>query len=128
MADDFDLGNTDLIVQLRRDGEVDRNLRADPPPILASGRVALEHLTITPSGELEPLEAGEIVMSVLSPEALKRERSELQRVVREADTGDEPLVIVVEAAEYLREDELAVVLDAAAEARRPVILRLLADA
>jgi hypothetical protein len=34
----------------------------------------------------------------------------------------------VEAAEYLREDELAVVLDAADRANRPVILRVLADA
>ena len=42
--------------------------------------------------------------------------------------GDEPLTIVVEAAEYLREDELSVVLDAARRADRLVILRILADA
>jgi hypothetical protein len=37
-------------------------------------------------------------------------------------------VVIVEAAEELREDELSVVLDAAARAPRPVILRVMADA
>jgi hypothetical protein len=37
-------------------------------------------------------------------------------------------VIVVEAAEYLREDEIAAVLDAADRADRVVILRVMADA
>ena len=37
-------------------------------------------------------------------------------------------VIIVEAAEELREDELAVVLDAADRADRVVILRVMADA
>ena len=37
-------------------------------------------------------------------------------------------VIIVEAAEELREDELAVVVDAAERAHRRVIIRLMADA
>jgi hypothetical protein len=37
-------------------------------------------------------------------------------------------VILVQAAEELREDELAVVLGAAVQARRLVILRVMADA
>jgi hypothetical protein len=36
-------------------------------------------------------------------------------------------VIVIEAAEELRDDELAPVLDAAARAPRPVILRIVRD-
>ncbi len=120
-------GETELIVQVRRDGAVDRNLRADPPPSLRSGRIAVDRID-EPGGQLGPPEAGEIVMSVLSPEALVRERQEVREILRRADSGAEPLVILVEAAEELREDELAAVLEAAERARRPVILRVLADA
>ena len=49
-------------------------------------------------------------------------------MLREAGEGDEPLVIEVEAAEYLREDELVAVLAATRQARRPVILRLMTNA
>jgi len=37
-------------------------------------------------------------------------------------------VIIVEAAEELREEEIAVVMDAAARAHRRVIVRVMADA
>jgi hypothetical protein len=117
-----------LIVQLRRDGAVDRNFRADPPPSVVSGQVVLDHVAADISGRLGPPEVGEVVMSVLSPEALTREQQEVQDVIREAAAGDEPLVIIVQAAEELREDELGVVLAAAVHARRPVILRVMADA
>jgi hypothetical protein len=117
-----------LIVQLPRDGTVDRNLRADPPPSVASGQVALDHVLAEADGRLEPPEAGEIVMSVLSPEALTREPDEVRDAIRQAPAGHEPLVIIVEAAEYLREDELAVVLDAAADTPRRVIVRVMASA
>jgi hypothetical protein len=120
--------DSSLIVQLPRDSAVDRNFRADPPPSLAGGRVLLDHVARQPDGRLGPPEAGEIVMSVLSPEALTREPSEVRQVIRRAAAGDEPLVIIVEAAEELREDELAVVVDAAAGARRRVILRIMGDA
>jgi hypothetical protein len=128
MATDAELSDAELIVQLPRGGSVDRNFQASPPPLLASGRVALDHIAEGPAGDLGPPETGEVVMSVLSPEALRREQDELRRIVRDTDTGDEPMVIVVEAAEELREDELTVVLDAAVQARRPVILRIQADA
>ncbi len=117
-----------LIVQLPRDGAVDRNLRADLPPSVASGRVVLDHIAGQVGGRLGPPEAGKVVMSVLSPEALVREQQQVQDVIRRAAAGDEPLVIIVQAAEELREDELAVVLEAAARAHRLVILRVMADA
>ena len=116
-----------IIVQLPRDGAVDRQLRTDPPPSLASGQVVLDHVLAGPDGRLEPPEAGEIVMSVLSPEAL-REQSEVRDVIQQAPAEHEPLVIIVEAAEELREDELAVVVDAAERAHRQVIIRIMADA
>jgi hypothetical protein len=119
---------TSLIVQLPRDGAVDRNFRADPPPSVVSGRVVLDHVASEADGRLGPPEAGEIVMSVLSPEALTRERQQVADVIRRAAAGDEPLVIIVQAAEELREDELAAVLAAAAHTHRRVILRIMADA
>ena len=44
-----------------------------------------------------------------------------------AGSGVEPLVIVVEAADELREEELAAVVDAAGHASRPAILRVMRD-
>ena len=116
-----------LIVQVPRDGAVDRHFQADPPPSVASGRVVLDHISPDPDGRLGPPEAGEIVMSVLSPEALTREPQQVRDVVHRA-AGDEPLVIIVQAAAELREDELAVVLAGAAHTHRRVILRVMADA
>ena len=116
-----------LIVELAPGGAVDRNLRADMPQSVRSGRVVLDHVTPGEDGRLGPPPAGQVVMSVPSPEALRRDRDELQRSVTQADP-DEPPVIIVEAGEYLREDELAAVLDAADSADLTVIVRVLADA
>jgi hypothetical protein len=79
-------------------------------------------------GNLEPPAAGEVVLSVASPEALAREAGEVRRVIAAAGTAIEPLVLLVEAAEELREDELAAVLEAAGHSTRPVILRVLRNA
>ena len=116
-----------VIVELARDGAVDRYLRAEPPPSMATGEVVLDHVEADPAGNIGPPEVGEVVMSVLSPEGL-RDAPEIRDVVGQADDSDEPLTIVVEAAEYLREDELSVVLDTAQRADRLVILRIVADA
>jgi hypothetical protein len=116
-----------LILELARDGAVDRSVRAAPPPSVVSGRVVLDHFPSDADGRLEAPDAGTVVLSVLSPEAL-RERLEVEDVIGEADTGDEPPVIIVEAAEEVREDELSAVLDAAERAQRVVILRVMADA
>jgi hypothetical protein len=117
-----------VIVQLPRGSTVDQYLRTYPPPSLASGRVVLDQLAAGPDGRLGPPETGEVVMSVLSPEALARDEQEVRDVIRHAADGTGPLVIIVQAAEELREDELAVVLDAAAHARRDVVLRVMAGA
>jgi hypothetical protein len=122
------ISEASLIVQVPRDGAVDRHFRAAPPPSLTSGRVALQRVVGDAAGRLGPPEAGEVVMSVLSPEALIREGQQVQDVVRHAASADEPLVIIVQAAEELREDELAAVLAAAAHTHRRVILRIMADA
>ena len=122
------INEASLIVQLPRDGAVDRRFRTSPPPSVTSGRVALEHVAADVEGRLGPPQAGEVVMSVLSPEALIRDGQQVQDVVRHAADTDEPLVIIVQAAEELREDELAAALAAAAHTHRRVILRVMADA
>lgn len=116
----------DVIVQLARDSAVDRNLRADPPPSVLSGRVVLDHVVPEADGSLGPPEAGEVILSVLSPEAL-REPGQVSNVIRQDPVAGEPPVIIIRTGEYLREDELVVVTDAAARWHRTVILRILSD-
>ena len=117
-----------MIVQLPRGGAVDRYLRTYPPPSVASGRVVVDRVAAEPDGRLGPPEAGEVVMSVLSPEGLRSDQQQVRDVIRQAAPDSGPLVIVIEAAEELREDELAAVLDAAARADRAVVLRVMAGA
>jgi hypothetical protein len=113
-----------LIIQLPAGGALERQLSAEPPPSLAGNEVVVEVGTTDAQGNLNPPASGEVVLSVLSPEALAREVQEVRRVIAHAGAGVEPLVVVVEAAEELREEELAGVLEAARHASRPVILRV----
>jgi hypothetical protein len=113
-----------LIIQVPRDGPVDRQLSDQPPPGLAE-EVVVEPLTPDAEGNLDPPAAGEVVLSVPSPESLSRDGAEVRRVLAQAGEGAQPLVIVVEVAEELREEELAPVLDGARRASRPVILRVI---
>jgi hypothetical protein len=117
-----------LIIELPRGGAVDRQLDSQPLASVANREVVVEAGPTDAEGNLEPPGAGEVVLSLPSPEALAREADEVRRVIGQAGTGVEPLVIVVEAAEELREDELAAVLDAAGHASRAVILRVFRDA
>jgi hypothetical protein len=116
-----------VIVQLPRDSAIDHELRAYPLPSVARGQAVLDHVLPGADGRLEPPEASEIVMSVPSPEGL-RQPSEVQDVIEQAPDKRKPLMIIVEAAEELREEELAVVVDAAERAHRLVIIRIMADA
>ena len=117
-----------LIVQVARGSAVERQLATSPPQALSDGEVVVETGYTTADGHLEPPDAGTVVLSVPSPEALAREADEVRRVIAGAGAGVEPLVIVVEAGEELRDDELAAVLAAAGHAPRPVILRVMRDA
>jgi hypothetical protein len=93
-----------------------------------SGDVVLEAGPTDDEGNLEAAAAGEVVLSVPSPETLSREAGEVRRVIAQAGTGAEPLVVVVEAAEELREEELAAVVQASEHTARPVILRVVRSA
>jgi hypothetical protein len=117
-----------LIIELPRGGRVERQLGENPLAAVASGEAVVEPGPTDAEGKLEASAAGEVVLSVPSPEALRHEAAEVRRIVEHAGTGTEPLMLVVEAAEELREDELAAVLDAAEHASRAVILRIVRDA
>jgi hypothetical protein len=111
-----------------RGGPVERQLGTRPPAGVSGNEVVVQIGATDAEGNLEPLAVGEVVLSVPSPEALAREAGEVRRVIVRAGTGDEPLVLVVEAAEELREEELAPVLEAAGHTSRAVILRIIRDA
>jgi alkanesulfonate monooxygenase SsuD/methylene tetrahydromethanopterin reductase-like flavin-dependent oxidoreductase (luciferase family) len=117
-----------LIIELPGGGAVDRQLSAQGLQSVASGDVVVEVGPTDAQGNLEAAAAGQVVLSVPSPEALEREAAEVRRVIAQAGTSVEPLVLVVEAAEELREEELAAVLDAAGHTSRAVILRIIRDA
>ena len=116
-----------LIVHVARGGALERQLREDPPPNLGDD-VVLDARPPDEAGRIGPPDVGRVVLSVPSPETLTREPEEVRRVIDGAGEGDEPLVVVIEAAEELREDELAVVLDAADRSPRAVVLHIVGDA
>jgi hypothetical protein len=117
-----------LIIEVPRGGAVDRQLSSEPPASATDGDVAVEAGPTDTDGALEAQTAGQVVLSVPSPEALERESDTVLHVVGHAGTGVEPIVVVVEAAQQLRDEELASLLEAAEHAPRPVILRIVRDA
>ena len=117
-----------LIVQVPRGGAVNRQLEEHPLPSMESGKVVVEAGPTDAEGNLEASAAGQVVLSLPSPEALEREAGQVRRVIAHAGTGIQPLIVEVEAAEELRENELAALLDATRHASRAVILRIVRDA
>jgi hypothetical protein len=119
--------NPVLILQIPAGGPLDDQLADDPPATLAAGEVVVERGPTDSEGVLVPPVAGQVVLSVPSPEALRRQADDLHQLIDAAGTSTEPIVVVVEAAEVLRDDELSAVVAAAQRARRPVILRVIRD-
>jgi hypothetical protein len=117
-----------LIIQIPADGAVDRQFQTQPPASLAGPDVVVERGPTDEEGVLEPPITGQVVLSLPSPEALRRDPGAVHDVIDAAGTSTEPIVVVIEAAEELREDEVAVVRAAADRARRPVILRVIRGA
>jgi hypothetical protein len=116
-----------LIVQIPAGGAADRQLRADPPPSLSGAGVVVERGPTDAEGVLEPPIAGQVVLSLPSPEALRRDPAIVRDAIDGAGTSTEPIVVVIEAADELRDEELAAVVTAADRAPRPVILRVIRD-
>ncbi|HEY2259131.1 MAG TPA: hypothetical protein VGH45_05435 [Solirubrobacteraceae bacterium] len=117
-----------LIVQVPQGSAVDRQLSADPPASVSTGDVVVDRGPADARGVLEPPAAGQIVLSLPGPEAIVREADTVRRVIGQAGTGVEPLIVEVDAAEDLDDSQLAVVLDAAERTSRAVILRIIRNA
>jgi len=79
-----------LIIQAPRGGAVHRQLTEHPPAAAASGEVAIEGGEPDAEGNLEAPAAGEVVLSVPSPESLSREADEVHRVIAQAGVGEDP--------------------------------------
>ena len=115
-----------FVLQLPVDGALDLALRADPPPSVADGTVALDASPADDhSGRLERPAVGEVVLGLPSPEAIRRQADDVRRALHLAGAGVQPLVIEIKAASELREEELAPLVAAARQADRPVIVRVL---
>jgi hypothetical protein len=117
-----------LIVQVPDRSSVQRQLAERPPESVTRGAAVVEVGAADEEGVLEPPAGGQVVLSALSPEALAREAGEIHHVIDDAGTGAEPLLVVVEVAEELREEELGALVAAAGHAKRPVILRVMRGA
>lgn len=114
-----------LILQIPRGSSLAEALAATPPAAVAAGEAIVEHGPVDAQGVLEPPHAGRVVLSAPSPETLARDSEEIRRVLALDDSGDEPLVIVIEDAEELRDEQLAPVVNAAKRRKLPVILRVI---
>jgi hypothetical protein len=117
-----------LIIQVPRGSALQRQLRGRAPSGGDGGEIVVETAATDAEGNLEAALGGEVVLSVASPEALARDAGEVRRIIANAGTGTAPLVVVIEAAEELRDDELAPVLEASTHTPRPVILRVIRGA
>jgi len=116
-----------LIVRVPRGSSVEHQLRTSPPP--AAEHIVLDVAVGPATGRVEPPATGTVVYSLPSPEGLVRERDEVRQALAEAvDGADEPLIVLLEAADELREDELRAALDAAAVTQAAVMLAVLIDA
>jgi hypothetical protein len=116
-----------LIIQVANGSRVSVQLAADPPAAVTEGEIVVEIGPTDAEGALEAEVGGEVVLSVPAPEAFGRDPDGLHRVLTQAGTGTEPLVVVVEAADELTDADLGLVLGAARRAPRPVILRIVRD-
>jgi hypothetical protein len=113
-----------LIIQVPRGSAIERQLRREPVPALIDQGVLVQTGPTDDQGHLEAM-SGQVVLSVPSPEELARHDDGLRRVLGHPGTGTAPLVIVIEAAQELQDDQLRPVVRAAQHAPRPVILRVI---
>ena len=113
-----------MIFQVPRGSAIERQLRDEPPAALRGDDVLVETGPTDDHGNLEAL-AGETVLSVPSFEELERHADGLRHTLRQAGTGSQPLVILVGAAELIADQLATAVVDAARDAPRPVVVRVI---
>lgn len=114
-----------LVLQIPRGSALARAIEQAPPAAVLSGDAIVEHGPVDAEGVLEPPGAGRVVLTFSAPEALARESDEVHRVLTRDESGGGPLVVVIEDAEELRDEELADVVAAAKRTTLPVILRVI---
>jgi hypothetical protein len=115
-----------VILLVPEGGEAHHALRDDAPPSLAAGKVVLDPIPpIGGSGRIEPPTTGHVVFTLPSPEVLLRDGDDVRRAVDLAPAGPEPVVVVLEAADTLREEHLAFLVDAAIRAPGPLVVAVL---
>jgi hypothetical protein len=83
-----------VIIQVPGYTSVQRQLDVDPPVPVAGGEAGVPVLETNADGNLDAPPRGEVVLSVPSPESLSREPEDVRRVLADAGTGVEPLVVV----------------------------------
>ena len=101
-------------------------LRDDPPPSVAGGAVVVSPVTpVGTTSRIEPPDSGHVVFSLPSPDVLLRDADDVRRAVDLAPHGPGPVVVVLEAADELREEHLALLVEAGARAPSPLVVALL---
>jgi hypothetical protein len=95
---------------------------------VAGGAVVVDPIPpIGGSGRIDAPTTGRVVFSLPSPEVLLRDAADVRRAVDLAPAGPEPVVVVLEAADTLREEHLAFLVDAAERAPGPLVVAVLGD-
>jgi hypothetical protein len=113
-----------LILELPAGSALERTLRRDPPDWFGPD-VVVVGIEADQEGRIPAPLAGQVVLTVPSPEALPRQAGEIQRVIDGEPDESEPAIVIVEEAEFLRAEEMAPVLEASRRTRRSVILRVI---
>src|ERR1700760_3919058 len=113
-----------LILELPAGSALERSLRRDPPEWLDAD-VVIAGIEPDQEGRIPAPLAGQVVLTVLSPETLPREAEEIRRVINGEPDESEPAIVIVEEAEFLRAEEMAPVLEASRRSPRVVILRVI---
>lgn len=116
-----------VILLVPEGSDAHRTLRDEPPPSVAGGAVVVDPIPpIGGSGRIDPPTTGRVVFSLPSPEVLLRDADDVRRAVDLAPAGPEPTVVVLEAADTLREEHLALLVEAGARAPGPLVVAVLA--
>ncbi len=116
--------NPSLILQVPRGSAIERQLREARPAALAGDNVLVQTGPTDDLGNLEAL-GGDVVLTVPSLLELERQADEFSKVLRHAEAGGDPLVIVVGAAEQVEDSQAEIIAAAMKRARRPVFLRII---
>ena len=115
-----------VVVLVPRDSRAHHALRDDPPPSVAGGAVVVTPVTpVGTTSRIEPPATGHVVFSLPSPEVLLRDADDVRRAVDLAPPGAEPVVVLLEAADALREEHLALLVEAGARAPSALVVAVL---